>query len=199
MSETRSDSRKGKDAPRAMRPRAIGDLLPDIGRASFRRFGFVQSSVVSRWPEIVGERYAEVSAPEAIRFPHGRRSNGVLQLTVSGAHATMMQHVEPAIIDRVNRFFGYPAVARIAIRQGQVAPLEQRETRVKRQLRVVPETSESLREIEDPELRACLEGLAGALSADKGDAGERDESSATKLKIRRLGDFAAKDVNGVSE
>jgi len=23
--------------------------MPDIGRAAFRRFGFVQSSVVSRW------------------------------------------------------------------------------------------------------------------------------------------------------
>ena len=204
MGETRSDSRKGKPAPRAMRPRAIGDLLPDIGRASFRRFGFVQSSVVSRWPEIVGDRYAEDSAPEAIRFPHGRRSNGVLQLTVSGAHATMMQHVEPAIIERVNRFFGYPAVARISIRQGTVAPLEERQPRVKPQLRIVPESAESLREVEDPELRACLEGLAGALSADKGGAGEGDEPSAAKLKIRRLGDFASKeetgrDANGASK
>lgn len=35
--------------------RQIADLMPAIGRTAFRRFGFVQSSVVTRWPEIVGE------------------------------------------------------------------------------------------------------------------------------------------------
>ncbi|MEN9718380.1 MAG: hypothetical protein RIQ99_1258, partial [Pseudomonadota bacterium] len=31
-------------------PRAVGELMPEIGRTAFRRFGFVQSSVVTRWP-----------------------------------------------------------------------------------------------------------------------------------------------------
>src|SRR3546814_4768451 len=53
--------------PRGGEARAVSDLMPEIGRAAFRRFGFVQSSVVSRWDEIVGARYAAVSAPEAIR------------------------------------------------------------------------------------------------------------------------------------
>lgn len=98
--------------PRGGEARAVSDLMPEIGRAAFRRFGFVQSSVVSRWDEIVGARYAAVSAPEAIRFPVGKKSEGTLELTVEGAHATMMQHVLPEIIERVNRFFGYGAVAR---------------------------------------------------------------------------------------
>ena len=57
--------------PRGAGARAIGDLMPEIGRTAFRRFGFVQSSVVTRWPEIVGARHARVCAPEAIRFPPG--------------------------------------------------------------------------------------------------------------------------------
>ena len=56
-------SRARADGSRAKRARAVSDMLPDVGRAAFRRFGFVQSSVVSRWREIVGERYAAVSAP----------------------------------------------------------------------------------------------------------------------------------------
>ena len=100
---------------RARRARAVADLLPDAGGAAFRRFGFVQSSIVSRWREIVGERYAAVSSPESIRFPPARRAGGVLTLVVEGAHAPMMQHVAPAIIERVNRFFGYPAVERVAL------------------------------------------------------------------------------------
>ena len=44
--------------------RAVSELLPKVGGAAFRKFGFVQSAVVSRWAEIVGERYARVSSPE---------------------------------------------------------------------------------------------------------------------------------------
>jgi hypothetical protein len=142
-------------------------MLPDVGRAAFRRFGFVQSSVVSRWPEIVGTNYADVSTPESIRFPAGRRSDGVLTLVVDGAHAPIMQHVAPAIMERVNRFFGYPAVARIAIRQGAAAAPTPR--RAPPSMKPVPiELGDSLRAIGDPELRACLASLAGALAASTG-------------------------------
>jgi hypothetical protein len=147
------------DKPRGGRARRLSEMLPDIGGASFRRFGFVQSSVVTRWSEIVGERYATVSAPESIRFPQGKKSEGTLTLTVGGAHAPMIQHVLPVIIERVNRFFGYPAVVRVAIRQGEV---KQRTARTKPpELIPLPvELGDSLRTIADPELKAVLESLA---------------------------------------
>ncbi|NIR99322.1 MAG: DUF721 domain-containing protein, partial [Gammaproteobacteria bacterium] len=65
--------------------------------AAFRRFGFVQSSVVTRWPEIVGETHARVCAPESIRFPPGEKSEGIMQLVVLPAHAPLIQHVIPEI------------------------------------------------------------------------------------------------------
>ena len=152
--------------PRGGEARAVSDLMPEIGRAAFRRFGFVQSSVVSRWDEIVGARYAAVAAPEAIRFPIGKKSDGTLELTVEGAHATMIQHVIPEIIERVNRFFGYSAVARIKVRQGVVAkPAAVRKPAAPPMLRPVPmELGDSLREIADPELFAVLESLAKSLA-----------------------------------
>ena len=152
---------------RSNRARAVSELLPDVGRAAFRRFGFVQSAVVSRWAEIVGERYAGVSIPESIRFPHGERANGVLTLTVRGAHAPMMQHIAPEIVERVNRFFGYAAVARVTIRQGEVAPREPR--KAPPSLKPVPvELGNSLRTIADPELKAVLEALAAGVAATRG-------------------------------
>ncbi len=201
MAETPKN--RGKDAReeprRNYRARAVGDLLPEIGRASYRRFGFVQSSVVSRWGEIVGERYAEVSAPESIRFPPGRRSDGVLRLTVSGAHATMMQHIEPEIIERVNRFFGYPAVARISIQQGH-PPEPARKRKARPSLRAIPDSlGDSLREVEDPELRACLEGLAVSV-ANSSDMPIFDDGSAPKqLQVKRLEDIARGRQHGVSD
>ena len=154
------------DAARSRRTRAVSELIPAAGGAAFRRFGFVQSSIVSRWREIVGPRYAAVSSPESIRFPQGARSHGVLTLTVAGAHAPLMQHVAPTIIERVNMFFGYEAVDRLQIRQGHVAtaaPVAGPAAPVE----VPAELGESLRAIGDPELRACLESLARGLAADE--------------------------------
>lgn len=154
------------EAVRSRRARAVSDMLPDVGRAAFRRFGFVQSSVVSRWREIVGERYAGVSSPESIRFPAGRKSDGVLTLVVEGAHAPMMQHVAPVIMERVNRFFGYPAVARVAFRQGIVKVARAKSRVAPASLRPIPpELGDSLRGIADPELRACLESVARGIAA----------------------------------
>jgi len=92
--------------PRGGAAKPIAELMPQIGRTAFRRFGFVQSSVVTRWPEIVGEVHARVCAPEAIRFPPGEKSDGILELVVTPAHATLIQHVIPEIMERVNLFIG---------------------------------------------------------------------------------------------
>ena len=168
MAKSGEISKVKAEAPRANRARAVADIVPDVGRAAFRRFGFVQSSIVSRWREIVGERYAAVSSPESIRFPPGKRSEGVLNLVVEGAHAPMMQHVAPVIIERVNRFFGYQAVARVAFRQGIVQIARARTRAAPPSLRPIPvELGESLREVADPELRACLESLARGVAANE--------------------------------
>lgn len=165
--ETRK--KKASEAARSKRARSVSDLLPQAGGAAFRRFGFVQSSIVSRWKEIVGVRYAAVSAPESIRFPVGKKSRGVLTLVVEGAHAPLMQHVAPAIAERVNAFFGYPAVDRIVFRQGLVQAAKTKPRPAPPSLQPIPaELGESLREVADPELRACLESLARGLSQSEG-------------------------------
>jgi hypothetical protein len=175
-SNAMSKRKEGKeDSPRSCRARAAGDLVGDVGGQSFKRFGFVQHSIVSRWGEIVGERYAKVSCPESIKFPTGKKAAGVLTLMVDGAHAPLIQHLTPMIVDRVNRFFGYAAINRIVFRQGKPpAPAPKPE---RPQLRPVPkELGAGLREIADPELRACLESLAAQIAASSGPPSLPEES-----------------------
>jgi hypothetical protein len=157
------------ERPRGGQAKAIADLMPQIGRQAFRRFGFVQSSVVTRWPEIVGETHARVCAPEAIRFPPGEKAEGILQLVVLPAHAPLIQHVIPEIVERVNRFFGYKAVARVKLRQGEVKPRSaEGRSAAPPSLKPIPmELGDSLRDIGDPELRAVLESLARGLGTQE--------------------------------
>jgi hypothetical protein len=153
------------ERPRGGQARAIADLMPEIGRTAFRRFGFVQSSVVTRWPEIVGNQHARVCSPESIRFPPGEKNDGILQLVVTPAHAPLIQHVIPEIIERVNRFFGYSAVAKVKLRQGAVKPpAGPARPAAPPSLRPIPlELGDSLRDVGDPELREVLESLARSL------------------------------------
>ena len=164
---------KPYERPRGGPAKPVAELVPQIGRAAFRRFGFVQSSVVTRWPEIVGDRHARVCSPESIRFPPGEKSDGILQLVVLPAHAPLIQHVIPKIIERVNRFFGYKAVARVKLRQGAVKPPVAEKRIAPPSLKPIPmELGDSLRDIGDPELRVVLESLARSLGGND-DEGKR--------------------------
>ena len=161
------------ERPRGGPARPVAELVPQIGRAAFRRFGFVQSSVVTRWPEIVGPHHAKVCLPESIRFPPGEKSEGILQLVVLPAHAPLIQHVIPEIIERVNRFFGYKAVARVKMRQGEVKPARAEERpKAPPSLKPIPmELGDSLRDIGDPELRTVLESLARSVGEQEDEQG----------------------------
>lgn len=174
---------KGKkdSSERSCRPRSAGDLVQQIGGVSFKRFGFVQGAIVSRWAEIVGDRYAKVTSPESIRFPTGRKSGGALTLLVEGAHAPLIQHLAPLIVERVNRFFGYEAIDRIVYKQGRPPREPKRPKRP--ELRAIPkELGEGLREIADPELRACLESLAARIASTNGPPALADDEPITEIR-----------------
>jgi hypothetical protein len=155
------------DKPRRGHARSAGELVGDIGGAACKKFGFVQASVVSRWSEIVGERYGQVSLPESIRFPAGKKAGGTLTLLVEGAHAPLIQHLGPMIIERVNRFFGYLAIDKVVFRQGRLPAAAPK--RARPQPAALPkELGEGLRAVADPELRACLTSLAAHIAGSTG-------------------------------
>ena len=156
------------DSPRSCRPRAAGELVGDVGGQSFRRFGFVQSSIVSRWGEIVGERYAKVSSPESIRFPAGKKAGGVLTL----AGRWRARAADPAF-DADDRRAGQSLLRLCGdqpdrVQAGQAARAGRRSPSARSCARCRRNLAKGLREIADPELRACLELLAAQIAASSG-------------------------------
>ncbi len=101
-------------------PRALAALLPRAVGDAFRRRGFAEAGILTHWPDIVGSHIAAETAPERLSFARGARRDGTLHVRVAGALATELQHLAPQLIERINTYFGYAAVGRLAISQ---APL----------------------------------------------------------------------------
>ncbi len=108
------------NTPRRRRhgPRLLGAALPGAAGALFRRQGFAEAGVLTDWPEIVGRPLADYTCP--LRLSR----DGALTLRVAGAFALELAHLEPQILDRIARYFGFRAVTRLAIVQG---PLPRRD------------------------------------------------------------------------
>ncbi len=102
--------------------RALGAAVARITAPAFRRRGFAEAGILTDWPHIVGSQLASQTEPEKLSFARGTRVDGTLRIRVSGAWATELQHLAPQVIERVNSYFGYRAVDRLAILQ---APLSQ--------------------------------------------------------------------------
>ena len=152
---------------RSRRARPVADLVPSVGGVAFKRFGFTQSAIVARWEDVVGARYARHSRPESLSFPRGKQDGGTLKVAVTGALAPMLRHVEPQVIERVNRLLGYAAVVRLVLRHADMEPLAHLAPSPV-PVELSAETRSTLREIADPDLRASLESLALALSVSTG-------------------------------
>lgn len=148
-------------APRRNGVRDVGSLLPDVGGVAFRRFGFVQSTLLARWRDVVGPVYARWSVPESLKFPRGEKTGGTLTIRVEGPFSLQLQHVAPQLLDRVNQILGHNAVARLRLVQGEVPKTPVRDAPPP-QGRAV-ETG-NLAGVKDDGLRAALEDLAAQIA-----------------------------------
>jgi len=86
-----------------------------------------------------------------------------LVLRVEGPAALEIQHKSDVILERVNRFFGWSAVGKLALRQ---APLSRRMPPAAPRApdaKAVAEVAETLSAVEDTELRAALARLGAAI------------------------------------
>lgn len=150
-------------------PTRLDTLLPKAARRAYRAFGFVEAAVVTQWRHIVGPMLADHSLPERLRFAPGKRRDGTLQIRVDGGFALEVQHYAPLIIERVNRYFGYGAVARLSIKQGPLPPVPQSLAKPQ-----VPLTAAARQRIEsatdgivDDKLKASLHRLGALIASGK--------------------------------
>ena len=147
--------------------RALAETVSAVAAPMLGRRGFAGTRVIAEWPSIVGDQLAGRSLPERVVRPAGGRGGGTLHVRIaSGSHAIEFQHLEPLIVERINTYFGYQAVAKLKLIQGPIP-----ERRVERASpRILAPADEARIEglaasIEDPTLRQAVRDLGKQLFA----------------------------------
>jgi len=84
-------------------------------------------------------------------------------LRVEGPMALEIQHASDAILQRVNRFFGWSAVGRLALRQAPLSRRNPPKSSRAPDAASVAEIAETLSAVEDEELRAALARLGASI------------------------------------
>ncbi len=110
--------------------KSVGAHIARLTGPLARRRGTATARLCAEWPVIVGPEIARQSLPERLvggpgrgpgggsRPPANRGAGGTLRLRVDGPLALELQHLAPQLIERINGYFGYAAVARLQIIQG---------------------------------------------------------------------------------
>ncbi|MGB0935766.1 MAG: DUF721 domain-containing protein [Alphaproteobacteria bacterium] len=98
----------------------LHNIIPKISRTAYKRKGFAHAGLISNWAQIIGPEFAKSTHPVRLSFKPNTRQNGVLHLNVSSGSALLLKHIEPEILDRINSYFGYPAVAHIKYNQQHI-------------------------------------------------------------------------------
>src|SRR5687768_1488618 len=153
-----------KPSKREARPLAefLGACLSD----AFKQQGFASAELVTRWADIVGPEIAAHAEPLKVQWPRAVGNEapepGTLVLRVDGPTAIEIQHLATVILERVNRFFGWQAVDRLALRQ---APLSRRGKKAASSIDPADAAriAQTLPEVTDEGLRQALGRLGAAL------------------------------------
>ena len=151
--------------------KAVGTFVPRLTRQAFEKYGFSAATLITDWTQIVGADLARATQPERLKWPKGVAAQGkaveevdqgrpgaTLVLRVDDGRALDIQYKGRQIIERINAYFGYRAVADLRILQ---APID---TRFAEPLRLGPApvqpTPAEVTAVENPELRQALERMA---------------------------------------
>jgi hypothetical protein len=154
-----------KPGPISAKPLSV--LLSDVFSDAYAKQGFAARELVTRWAEIAGPKIARHSEPLKIQWPRPVEGQpqepATLVLRVEGPMALEIQHESDVLLQRVNRFFGWSAVGRLALRQAPLSRRERRKVPSAPDPKSIAKVAETLSAIEDEELRAALARLGASI------------------------------------
>src|SRR5262249_37539840 len=103
--------------------RAVGSYVPRLTQKAMQKFGFSTAALLTAWPAIVGQDLAHHTSPQRLKWPRApearrgndaegrRRLGATLHLSVDASRALEVEYKGRQIVERINSYFGYCAVA----------------------------------------------------------------------------------------
>jgi len=147
--------------------RSLAELTSGYLAETFKKQGFASTELVSRWQTIVGPEIGAHAEPIKLQWQRAQGDEppepATLVLRVEGPAAIEIQHLSNVILERVNRFFGWQAVGRIALRQAPLTRREPPRPRAQADDAEAERVAATLTGIGDEELRMALARLAAAV------------------------------------
>jgi hypothetical protein len=162
---TETQGTMSKPGPISAKPLSV--LLGDVFSDAYARQGFAARELVTRWAAIAGPEIAAHAEPLKIQWPRPVEGQpqepATLVLRVDGPMALEIQHSSDVILERVNRFLGWNAVGRLALRQAPLSRRNARKAPAAPDARSVAEVEKTLSSVEDADLRAALARLGASI------------------------------------
>lgn len=173
-SETPNAKPEPKPAPRRASLGPLSAEVPRLTKAALGGRGFAEAGLISDWASIVGAETGRMTRPVALKFPKSQRQDGVLTVQAGGGAALELQHLKPQILERINAYFGYRAVADLKIQQGSAAAPRRREAALPPPSAADQEAvAKAVHGIADTELKATLTRLGIAIHRKHGNVKSR--------------------------
>jgi hypothetical protein len=148
-------------------PRPLADLVAACVSGVFERQGFTSCEIVTHWEDIVGPEIAAIAEPIRMQWVRSRdpdeSSPATLVLRVEGPAAIEIQHVSGVILERVNRYLGWQAVGKLALRQAPLVRRSRKPPRPRIDENVAAAIAGQMTGIADSGLRTALGRLGAAI------------------------------------
>jgi len=147
--------------------RKLAELTTEFMAEAFKKQGFAATELVTRWSDIAGPEIAAHAEPVKLQWPREVQGQpaepATLVLRVEGPAAIEIQHQSAVILERINRFFGWQAVGRIALRQAPLSRARKKAPPPPADPAEAARVEATLGAVTDDELRAALGRLGAAV------------------------------------
>ena len=103
----------------------IGDIKIPLLNEYFKKRGFIHNEIVSSW-EVLTENLSKYTSPIKIKFPKNKVNDGTLFIKVKSGLGPELEMHTKKIIDKINSKFGYKAINKIKLQNGDFRYNEQK-------------------------------------------------------------------------
>ena len=168
---------KNTESKRTFVPKKIGETLTKVNKNYSSKFGKIEFLILSKWDQIVGTFFADHSEPDKIsRIKEDFNEldepiyKNFLHVRVSPAAAVEFQHYKDTIIEKINSFFGYKAIADLRLQQNFIPKIKTKKHISLFDQDISQEEKESIKSemdnIQDKELEKSIVNLGASIKRE---------------------------------